>query len=352
MAEWRVACHSPTRIDFTGIAMDEVRDRIEMQNQCADALRVLATIDLHALIQQDRGEALTMEGSDAVHGIQLLAVQAMGVRLHLIPIRRLNSVLRSAQEAVKIVTLATSEPAQPLFGPTTPQADQTPTLVGAYDAFFSAVTPILTLRGAQEQAKEIVEVAEATKKKLKEVEDAATDDIQKKKKEAESILEAMRKIAPSAGVTREAEHFATVATALGKAARDWLVTSSVLAAVLVIAAFLFALWLTPSPQEGVPQLVNRIAAKLLFVSVVSSGLLFSVRNYAAARHNQLINEHRATAMKTFTTFIAGASDEETKAAVLIATVKCIFGNQRTGFLRKEPDAPVSQLLEAMKLGTK
>ncbi len=107
----------------------------------------------------------------------------------------------------------------------------------------------------------------------------------------------------------------------------------------------------PFPHEAWTTAANlsHFGARLLAVSVVSFGLVASVRNYRASRHNQLTNEHRWGAMTTLAEFREAASGQVADAVLLQAT-QAIFAPQPTGFGEQAIGAPnhVAELMAMIK----
>jgi hypothetical protein len=74
-----------------------------------------------------------------------------------------------------------------------------------------------------------------------------------------------------------------------------------------------------------------------------------VRNYAASRHNLVVNRHRQNALSSFETFVKGAGDQQTKDAVLLQATQSIFVPQDSGFIRGESTPqPGSQIIEILR----
>jgi hypothetical protein len=79
-------------------------------------------------------------------------------------------------------------------------------------------------------------------------------------------------------------------------------------------------------------------------------LIWCTRNYSAARHNQVVNQHRRNALNTFRAFTeAAAGDEATKNAVLLEATRSIFAPQPTGYGKGENEPqPAAQILEVFR----
>ena len=105
--------------------------------------------------------------------------------------------------------------------------------------------------------------------------------------------------------------------------------------------------------------VNRIGTvqtslgKLIILAGLYYALLWSAKNYAAARHNFVVNRHRATSLTTFETFVKAASTEDVKQAILLQATSSIFAAQPSGYsaIKGDDDAPL-KVIEIARAMTK
>lgn len=102
---------------------------------------------------------------------------------------------------------------------------------------------------------------------------------------------------------------------------------------------------------NIQDLTNKIEAGILtaiLISFISYGIVQSVRNFFAEKHNEQINQHKANCLGTYNTFI-NAADEESKSAILHYATQTIFSHQNTGFLSKEgPTQNPNPIFEVIK----
>lgn len=115
-----------------------------------------------------------------------------------------------------------------------------------------------------------------------------------------------------------------------------------LAACAVIFLFasgfvLFVEYAQPHSGDGFISWFASAASRLVILSLPSIGLLLCMRNYAACRHNYIVNKHRQNALSTFDLFRAAASDDETKKAVLLQSLQAIFAQRDSGYLKTASD---------------
>ena len=86
-------------------------------------------------------------------------------------------------------------------------------------------------------------------------------------------------------------------------------------------------------------IITAVLVRIILLSLLYFGMVWSSKNYLAHRHNVVVNKHRANALKTFQSFVEGAEgDSQTKNAVLIQATTAVFSPQKSGFLRKESEA--------------
>ena len=152
--------------------------------------------------------------------------------------------------------------------------------------------------------------------------------------DAETALVKGRAAAADEGVLRQTRAFRLAVRSHRAASQRWLVTSIVLAAVMLLGV-----WLTIQRGEGPPLRaaswtaaanLSFFAVRALGVSVISYLLVSSVRNYRASRHNEIINAHRWGALTTFEQFRIATSGA-TSDVVLVQASQAIYASQPTGF---------------------
>ena len=60
-------------------------------------------------------------------------------------------------------------------------------------------------------------------------------------------------------------------------------------------------------------------------------IIFCNKNFNAAKHNEVTNDNKATALATFPIFDGEARDKSTKDQILLHAATFIFSNTTTGF---------------------
>jgi hypothetical protein len=166
---------------------------------------------------------------------------------------------------------------------------------------------------------------------------------------ANQAVDALKQRVTEQGVADEATHFDAQAQSHLRQSRWWVGFSIAIAIAILFLAGYSYLHPISAASSGMLQVGQQIAAKLVFVSIMSFALVFTIRNYSTSRHNYILNQHRAIALTTFRAFIQGASDTETKHSVLLAATKAVFASQNTGYLRKSEAAsiPIVDLIKVV-----
>ena len=176
----------------------------------------------------------------------------------------------------------------------------------------------------------------------------AREATERTKDEAEAVLADVRDLAKEQGVTQHAAIFSDAAKEYEKQKKPWLRAFgmlSLLAIAVAVALIVFGLG-SPAGSGELGVAIQVTAAKLFGFGVLSYAILLTGRGYRAAAHNQIINEHRRNALRSFQAFVDGAADEATKNAVLVQATHSIFSHRPSGFGQQENDTmPPSHTLE-------
>ena len=92
-------------------------------------------------------------------------------------------------------------------------------------------------------------------------------------------------------------------------------------------------------QHTAPVVLEKALPRLVIVSLLFSAMIFSLKNYSSARHNYVVNTHRAVSLTTFQSFRSGTADPKVKDAILLQAAQCVFSAQRSGYLKDEAEPP-------------
>lgn len=143
---------------------------------------------------------------------------------------------------------------------------------------------------------------------------------------------------PTLGVRSQAASFEQLVNRHRKAAWSWLVAT--------IVAFGFTVWFAVSDYRAIEEIVRQglptvpptlLLGKLLIYSLMSLGIVWAGKNYRSERHNQATNQHRATALITYTALIQGSASEPIKDALLMLATDAMYRDRPTGFDSGEGD---------------
>lgn len=220
----------------------------------------------------------------------------------------------------------------------------------------SKVTPLLVAKLLEAvsfglAAKKAASVPDVAASMRREV-DAVMDTIRSTQVFAFQAADAIQKAATKAGVGAEATHFNGRADGHRLWGFVWLAVTIGLG--VVATWYAYALAFKPDFVPAVSDQNNhlfyvQVVGRLILGSVLLWALVSAQRNYKAHRHNEVLNRHRAIALTTFETFVKGASDPDTKNAVLLQTTQAIFAVQPTAYLSSEPEpVPQTTLIEVLR----
>lgn len=208
-------------------------------------------------------------------------------------------------------------------------------LESVYEGVYQNLGPIIA--HAQPDAPEITD----WEKQLEEAKgrsDGAVKEIQTKVREADDLFRNMQTTAAKLGVSQHGATFDAAAKKHARAKKVWMGVTAALGAITAVVG-----WLTAGgvPDAGIGPTINIVATRLVVFGVLSYLLVWAGRTYRAEAHNQVVNEHRRDALRTFETFAKAATDDPTKNAVLTQATQCIFSHRPSGFGLQESDLPVS-----------
>lgn len=171
-------------------------------------------------------------------------------------------------------------------------------------------------------------------------------DMSERLSEASTLLKTVKEEASEAGVAAHADVFQKHADTSRKKAFWWLITAMVAFAILLAAsvAGLIAVLFGYFQPETTLEAIQFSASKIIVLSILSYAAIWTSQNCRKAKHNEVLNSHRAAAMSTFEIFKAGASDDATKDAVLLFCAQAAFGHQSTGYDHKDPSEGTHQII--------
>jgi hypothetical protein len=182
---------------------------------------------------------------------------------------------------------------------------------------------------------------EEFKKSLTEQQSAMKADQERMK----TLVAEVEKMAKNAGVTNQAVHFKKLADNYAKIGALWMA----LGLAAGIGLYLYVRDLQLPDIKDPLLLAEHLVPRLVAVTLLSTALIFCIRNFSAMMHNLIVNRHRQTALTTFQVFVNGTSDDGTKNAVLVQSTQAIFAPQPSGYLKTDQEMPqMNQITEIVR----
>ena len=170
------------------------------------------------------------------------------------------------------------------------------------------------------------------KEEMESLNQAAKADSAERKASFQQEVDGLQKTVVQLGVSLHAAFFKQEADKHEKAAEVWKKgvwgAAAVLAVYAVVSMFFPAVpWL-----DGVAPLQLAVSRTLVFI-VLGYALLFCARNYAAERHNAVVNRHRHNALMTYRALVRANKNLEGADIVLTQAARFIYAPQDSGYAR-------------------
>lgn len=166
---------------------------------------------------------------------------------------------------------------------------------------------------------------------------ALQQELENRRKEADGIIETVRRVAEEQGVSQQAIYFKNEADKHEHESKKWL-TATIgltigLALYAVATLFLHKIpLLAPINTYETTQLA---VSKVLIFLAIFFFLVLSSRNYLAHRHNLVVNRHRQNALVTYQAIVKAAGEDASRDVVLAKAADCIFAAQPTAFSKTD-----------------
>lgn len=227
------------------------------------------------------------------------------------------------------------------FEPGMPKAERDARIIHvtqAYDPTFQQLHPLISY--AVRKSTDFSKLEREARSLIQNVTDRATElqhELEKRKKDADAILQAVRKVAEEQGVSQQAIYFKNEADSHDRESAIWLKRTVWLTVGLTVyAAATLVLHKIPFLVPGnLYDTIQLAASKILIFVTISYFLILSAKNYVAHRHNSVVNRHRQNALATYTALVKAGGEEASRDVVLAKAADCIFSPQSTGFARTE-----------------
>ncbi len=218
------------------------------------------------------------------------------------------------------------------------------------DPFFETATPWIPFLAYQKgDIEENISRLSDAVTKANEIADEAKRDVEKKTKEIDAIIVKAREASAAAGAAVFTQDFMHESDVLERRATPWLKAAVWCAVATFAIAFATWFWTPAGLDNG--QILQKIASKVIALSVLATATIWCGRMYKALRHQAVTNRHRALALQTFQAFSAAATDDQTKNAVLLETTRSIFALQATGLVDRSEEESSTSVIEIAKAAT-
>lgn len=315
--------------------LQEEKDMLEALSMNLD---VITKTQVEDLIRPDLGRELNFEsGKETFNRNLKLFKDLSNCNLENIPYNTLNQLNNQAADFItrlkKVQDFSANQ-----TNPVTVRDSIVQEFQNQYQTYFTTIHPIISysirkgtdFEKLENQAKGIVET-------LIDLQGEFQEDVNSKLKESESILDKIRNAAANVGVAQHSSHFEVEAEENHKTSIKWF-WGTIVMAILTIGWGIGSIFLYPNIDDTA-KTIQYVISKIIILSALYYGLIWSAKNFKALRHNYIVNKHRQNALKTFETFVKAAGDDiQTKNAVLLQATYSIFSSQNSGYNSVDPDS--------------
>ena len=143
-------------------------------------------------------------------------------------------------------------------------------------------------------------------------------------------IQAAREASASAGVAHFTIDFLSEAQNMEKQAKNWLITTIILASASLVFAIYF---LNANPDlSTTAKVVQYVSSKIFILVLLITATLWCGNLYKAAKHQSAANKFKGNSLKTFQAFVKATDDNAIRDAVLIETTRAIFSESATGYI--------------------
>jgi hypothetical protein len=169
---------------------------------------------------------------------------------------------------------------------------------------------------------------------------------------SEKLIADLQDAAAKKGASTYVDTFEKAGGQYRRAADKWLY-ATIAMAVATVGFGLALLRMEVPSTESLGQILTYFTGRVIILTALFYFTGLAGRNYRANKHNDVVNQHRAVALRTFTLFTDGASDADTKSAILLKAAESIFQASGTGYQSKDAEpAPNSTIVEILRSGSK
>ncbi|MEN6490324.1 MAG: hypothetical protein ABFD66_15835 [Smithella sp.] len=209
-------------------------------------------------------------------------------------------------------------------------------IVNRYAPSFQKLKDIISYSACRTTDFKLIEhEARGVFQKIEDQSHLITTQLEESKKQAEGILDEIRKVAAEQGVSQQAIYFKEEYEMHKTESEKWFKYTLIMAAVLAVVAvaFVFASkWSFLAPKDSYEAL-QLVASKVFIYATLSYLLYMSGKNFLSHKHNSVLNRHRQNALMTFKAMSDAGKTQECKEIILAQAAYCMFSPQETGYIK-------------------
>jgi hypothetical protein len=311
------------------------QDEQNKRKEATDSLARMQGFDTTILPNRDKlGSVLNFDGAVAPAKRLVGLYQRISTTiLPDLPLSQLTTLWQQANSDYNILKqILDFEPGKPV----TERDSLIAQLDNSYQQAFNKLEPFISFSASK--ATDFQSLEREARAMIQSVQDQGTklaETLDEKGRQAENILDDIRKAAAEQGVSQQAVYFKTAEAEHSTEAARWLKATIWLASAMAVYA-IFSLFLHNIPglePTSTYTGMQLAVSKALIFAVISYMLYLSSKNFLVHKHNAVINRHRQNALMTYTAILNAAKDLNQKEIILNHAASCIFSPQPTGYSR-------------------
>lgn len=198
--------------------------------------------------------------------------------------------------------------------------------------------------GAKERCDTAVKNIENTQQRWQGWFDQAGQQHQAMQRETMALISQLRSAAGQSGVSRFAGTFDALSESHRKSTKWWLLAAGGFGALAITAAYLFLVEFPISGNLEQFENVYILVTRLVVIGFAAIACGWCASMYRVRAHLAEVNKHRATALATFSLFVASAEGPEARDAILKASLRAIFAPGLTGLVNSKDEKANNEII--------
>src|SRR3990172_77891 len=283
--------------------MATIEQTNEARGRLVATLNQLAAIKPENLVREEelgKGLSFRLGLPDFQRALELFN-ELTTFNLDLLPYNIINQLQKQAQDTLDIFSRIKSFSPGQVSNPATERNNLLRQISEQYDLSFTALAPWVSYLSQKDV--DLVASKNRARQLVGDLENLTMGQRTKLSQELgeiAAVLAKARSAAAEVGVAQHTKEFVEEARLHRRAARIWLCA----AIAFGIAAVIYAWWSfghTPEPPTGdsvIGYYIHFAVPRIIILSVISYGLIWSSKNFLANRHNEVVNRHRQNALRT------------------------------------------------------